>query len=229
MPFEDAALGRRRPLLQLTGGPIAAQPKLQLVNFSLAEAFRPQQLPRLLSWISPTDRGRSFRALVLRRQTQMLIPTLSKHVTRKVGFMDALHDDHPRGGFGIVHSRRHHLVVPVADAFAGRVGLGFLHVVWIVANDAVAALTRVGASDRAGDPVPGLVIVETPLFVLVLGEHKNVSPVAPVPRRLDHGSALARIAQAEALGIAGIKPPPLGPARPFPARPEDAHRERLHV
>jgi len=33
MPFEDAALGRRRPLLQLTGGPIAAQPKLQLGDF----------------------------------------------------------------------------------------------------------------------------------------------------------------------------------------------------
>src|SRR6266581_8935283 len=93
----------------------------------------------------------------------------------------------------------------------------------------LGSFTRVGASDRTGDPVPGFVIIETPLFVLVLGEHKNVSPVAPVPRRLDHGSALARIAQAEALGIAGIKPPPLGPARPFPARPEDAHRERLHV
>src|SRR6266699_2096643 len=102
----------------------------------------------------------------------MLISSLCKHVTRKVGFMDALHDDHPRGGLGIVHSRRHHLVVPVADAFAGGVGLGFLHVVGIVANNAVAALTRVGASDRAGDPVPGLVVVEAPLFILVLGEHE---------------------------------------------------------
>ncbi len=40
---------------------------------------------------------------------------------------------------------------------------------------------------------------------------------------------MARIAQAEALGVAGIEPPPLGPPDPFPAWPEDADRERLHV
>ena len=40
---------------------------------------------------------------------------------------------------------------------------------------------------------------------------------------------MPRIPQAEALGVTGEQPSPLGPAGPFPAGPEDAHRERLHV
>src|SRR5712692_5108499 len=103
----------------------------------------------------------------------MLIPTLCKHVAREVGFVNPLHDDDLRGGFGIVYPCGHHLVVPVAYAFASGVGLGFLHVVGIVANDAVAALAGVRAPDRARDPVPGLVIFKTPLLVLVIGEREH--------------------------------------------------------
>ena len=60
--------------------------------------------------------------------------------------MAALHHDDPGAGFGIVHSGRHNHVKPIYGGFADRIGLGFLHVVRIVANDPVAALARGGST-----------------------------------------------------------------------------------
>src|SRR5437588_9941951 len=139
--------------------------------------------------------------------------------------MVPLHDDHLRAGLGIVDARGHHLVVPVAHTVAGGVGFGFLDVVGIVADDAVPTFAGVRATHGARDPIAGLVVFEAPLLVLVLGQDKNIPPVALIPRRQDQEPAMARIAQAEAFGIAGVQPAPLGPADPFPARPENTHGE----
>ena len=50
-----------------------------------------------------------------------------------------------------------------------------------------------------------------------------------VPEWLISRRALDRIARREDLGVGGNQPPGLGAGEPLPARPEDRHRERLHV
>ena len=89
--------------------------------------------------IGKADRSRARWAFVLRRQAQMLPAALFQQMPAQILLMAALHDDHHGGGLGIVHPRGHHHIPPIERCLANRIRLDFLHVMRIVANDAVAS------------------------------------------------------------------------------------------
>ena len=141
MTLEDATLGRSRPLLQLPGGGIAAHRAFECLHLVRTKAVRPQELSMLIPRIGPADHGRARRTFILCGQTQVLVATLHKHVTRKIGLVDALHDDHLGSGLRIVQARAHHLVPPLEDSAPYQFALGIVYVVGIIHDDSVATFS----------------------------------------------------------------------------------------
>src|SRR5262249_33786296 len=91
------------------------------------------------------------------------------------------------------------------------------------------ALAGDGAAHRSRQPIPGAVVIEPSLRVLIAGEGEPVAPPLLVPRRFDQPPAVHRIPNAQRRGIAAVKPAPLREANPLPYRPENGHEQALHV
>src|SRR5216684_4769008 len=143
--------------------------------------------------------------------------------------MYSLHHHDPGAGLRVVEACAHHLAMPFDHFLPLQDRFGFLDVVGIVDDDAIATFASIRAVDGARQTMAAAVVVEPSFFILIGGQNEPVAPVTLIPGRLDKPPALHRVPDAESFRIARKHPTPLRMPDPLPSGPEYRNRERLHV
>jgi len=140
--------------------------------------------------------------------------------------MQALHDQHTAGVAG--HATRAHRQVPPLEHRLpfGRT-FGALHVVWIVADDAIRVFSRAVTLDRGGQPITTLVGFVVGLLILISGEPELPSAARLIPAATEQGATFYGVAGTESRIIGSKEPAYRGIVGPFPGGPEDAGEQAL--
>src|SRR3954465_1157981 len=78
--LHHAAPERSRPLLQLPGSTITAQPDLEVLHFGVPKALRPEELPLYRAGVRPANARHAHGRFILHREAEPVIPPLLEDV-----------------------------------------------------------------------------------------------------------------------------------------------------
>src|SRR6266480_601364 len=163
--------------------------------------------------------------LIPHRDAKVVIgPALGEHVPGHIALVQALHDKDDGIPPRVDVPRAELLAQPKELRLPNRIRLLAVGLVRIIEDPVVAALPHDRAAHGLGDPIPGLVVLEVRLDVLVGRELEDMAPPRLIPRRIYHAPGSKAIPGAKFLLVGREKEPGRWPVRPFPGGPSDAHR-----
>src|SRR5258708_16132721 len=120
--------------------------------------------------------------------------------------MPSLHPHAPGAGLRAVEACAHPLAMPFDPSLPLQDRFGFLDVVGIVDDDAIATFASIRAVDGARQTIAAAVVVEPSFFILLGGQNEPVAPVTLIPRRVDQPPALHRLPDAARFRLARKHP-----------------------
>ena len=184
-PFENDALRRGRDLLILPGVLQGAHALFEPGQNIPVETLRVEDVALLPDDLPAADgEGDDCALRGLCGEAQMGVAQVLRHnVPGQVLFVEALHDDNERAGFGVVQTALQRVLEKADRSLPLRFAVGLEGVLRIVQDDDVAALAGQGSADGRGKHHPLAVVLKFILPVDVVLEGEAVAPGLLIPWR----------------------------------------------